>query len=156
MRPILFAAGILAFAILSPLVGLAKDVVNTKLQLSCTVSGIYPDGVKAKPGAKEEIGIEISRLNFNADTPSKPPAWGSMSNIKIISNGKKFEASLLQSTKETVAFSFANEIDPKQTVSLTYEIWLDTLRVKRTVMTLFSTEGNSIQSSEGICVRHNG
>ena len=134
----------------------AKDVVDTKVSLSCSVSGVYADGAKIKTSGVEEISIEIKRINWNEKEPAKPPAWGSMSNIKLKSGGKSYEASLLNSTKDRVAFSFASEADidrTPQTLSLTYEIYLDKLKLRRTVMTLFSTGANSVSSSEGDCTR---
>ncbi len=134
----------------------AKDVVDTKVNLSCSVSGVYADGTKIKTSGVEEISIEVKRINWNEKEPGKAPAWGSMSNIKLKSGGKSYDASLLKSTKDQIAFSFASEADidkTPQTLSFTYEISLDKLKLRRTVMTLFSTGANSVLSSEGDCTR---
>lgn len=133
-----------------------KDVVDTKLNLSCAVSGIYADGTKIKTSGVEEIGIEIKRINFSKDDSSSPPKWGSMSTVKVKSGGKSYDASLLISTKDRIALDFTSEADidkAPQTLLLTYEISLDKLKLRRTVMTLFSTGANSVLSSEGDCSR---
>jgi hypothetical protein len=134
----------------------AKDVVDTNVVLSCAVSGLYADGTRIKTSGVEEISIEIKKINWNANEPSKPPAMGSMSNIKVKSGNKLHEASLLKSTKNRVAFSFAidTEIDKTpQTLLFTYEISLETLKIRRTVLTLFTTGANSVMSFEGDCTR---
>ena len=134
----------------------AKDVVDTKANLSCSVSGVYADGSKIKTSGVEEISIEVKRINFSKDDPSSPPKWGSMSNIKLKSGGKSYDASLLKSTKDQIAFGFASEADidkTPQTLAFTYEISLDKLKLRRTVMTLFSTGANSVLSSEGDCTK---
>ncbi len=57
---------------------------------------------------------------------------------------------------ERIAFAYAADalVDGSgQTLALTYEIRLDSLRLKRTVMALFSGQGSTLQSAEGNCVR---
>ena len=133
-----------------------KDVVDVKVNLSCSVSGVYADGAKIKTSGVEEISIDVKRINWNEKEPSKTPAWGSMSTIKLKSGGKSYDASLLKSTKDRVAFGFSSEADidkTPQTLSFTYEISLDKLKLRRTVMTLFSTGANSVSSSEGDCTK---
>lgn len=145
----------LSFCAASP-IWAAKDVVDTKVNLSCAVSGVYADGTKIKTSGAEEISIEVKRINWNEKEPSKAPSWGSMSHIKLKSGGKSYEASLLKSTKDQIVFSFASEADidkTPQTLSFTYEISLDKLKLRRTVMTLFSTGANSVLSSEGDCTK---
>lgn len=131
-----------------------ESVVDTKVKLSCSISGWFPDGTRVKGSGAEEISIEIQRINWNKDTPAKPPAWGSMTNIKVKSNSKDYEASLLRSNKEQVAFSFSTDAKfdgVDQTLLLVYEIRLDKLKLKRTVMTLFSNGNDVTQSNEGSC-----
>ena len=134
----------------------AKDVVDMKVNLSCSVAGVYADGAKIKTSGVEEVSIDIKKINWNEKEPTKPPAWGSISNTKLKSNGKSYDASLLKNSKDKIAFSLVSEADidrTPQTLSFTYEISLDKLKLRRTVMTLFSTGANSVSSSEGDCTR---
>ena len=126
---------------------LAKEMAAQSLKLTCNVSGLYADGARISGSGAEEVGIDIRRT---AD-PYRPTV-----DIRITSNGRIYEASLLHSTRDRVAFAFASDgqIDGvAQTLSLTYEIRLDSLRLKRTLMTLFSSQGNALQSAEGNCLR---
>ena len=132
----------------------AKEVVDTKVKLSCSVSGVYADGSAIKTSGVEDISVDIRRINWNKDEPSKPPAWGSVTNIKVTSNGKPYEASLLRSTRDQVAFSFASDttVDRiEKTLAFTYELTLSKPKLKRTTMSLFSVGSNSISTSEGDC-----
>lgn len=127
----------------------AIDGVNTNIKLTCNVAGLYADGVRIQGSGSEEISIDIRRIAAN----------NASSDIRVSSNGRSYEAALLKSTGDRVAFAFANDalVDGiGQTLALTYEIRLDRLRLKRTSMSLFSSQGSATQSAEGNCVRTGG
>lgn len=135
-----------ALGMCASLAASAVDGVNTNVKLTCNVAGLYADGARVQGSGSEEISIDIRRVAPGNAT----------SDIRITSNGRVYEAALLKSTAQQVAFSFANDalVDGiGQTLALTYEIRLDRLRLKRTAMTLFSGQGNTTQSAEGNCVR---
>lgn len=135
----------------------AKDVTDTQANLSCTTAGHYADGKKIKGTGIERISVDIKRINWNKDEPRKAPAWGSMSNIKVKSGTKDVEANLVKSEPQKVAFAFSNdaEIDgDKRTELVIYEISLDSLKSRRSVMTIFSQGSNSLVAYEGNCVKN--
>jgi hypothetical protein len=118
----------------------AKDVVDTNVKLVCAVAGTYVDGSRIRTSGVEEISIEIKR--------------GAASNIRIKSNQKTYQGSLLRSTRDQVAFGFAGDTSiDNVTLSFVYEISLDKLKLRRTVMPLFSTGSSLPQSFEGECSR---
>lgn len=150
------AAGAVACALMSSLPAAALDAVNTSARLTCNVSGFYADGARIAGSGAEEISIEIRRVNLNEKEPAKPPAWGATSDIRVTSNGRTREAALLRSTPEQLVFAYASDalIDGSgQTLGLTYEIRLDRLRLKRTVMALFSPQAGTLHAAEGNCLR---
>ena len=132
----------------------AKDVVDTKLHLSCSNSEFSAEGNKATNGSTEEIDIEIKRINWNEKEPSKPPAWGSMSNIKVRSGDKTYEGALLRSTRDEVAFSFTNDVIENgngRTLAFVYEITLPKTELKRTMLTLFGAKSSSFLTAVSKC-----
>ena len=143
MRPFLTTLGATLGLTLS-LPAMSQDVANTSARLTCNVSGLYADGARIQGNGTEDISIDIQRANPN------------VVDIRVSSNGRMRAAALLRSTPERVAFTYASDalVDGiGQTLALTYEIRLDQLRLKRTVMTLFSRDGNAMQTTEGNCVR---
>ncbi len=143
-RIFLIAGATLATTISFPVA--AIDGVTTNLKLTCNVTGLYADGGRIQGSGAEEISIDIRRIAAN----------NASSDIRITSNGRSYEAALLKSGSDRVAFAFANDalVDGiGQTLALTYEIRLDRLRLKRTSMSLFSSQGSATQTAEGNCVR---
>lgn len=142
------------FALLVNFSAHAKDVVDTKIHLSCSSSDFNAEGNKVTNGSTEEIDIDIKRINWNEKEPSKQPAWGSMSNIKIRSGDKTYEGSLLRSTRDEVAFSFTNDVIENgngRTLAFVYEITLPKTELKRTMLTLFGTKSSSFATVVGKC-----
>lgn len=132
----------------------AKDVVDTKLHLSCANAEFNAEGKKANKGSTEEINIEIKRINWNEKEPTKPPAWGSMSNIKIRSGDKTYDGALLRSTRDEIAFSFTNDVIENgngQTLAFVYEITLPKSELKRTMLTLFGAKSSSLSTAVSKC-----
>ncbi len=86
-------------------VAIAKEVYDTNLKIKCSSSIKKPLEKNAKEPLSEEISIDVKRVDWNKDA-SKPPNWGSISNIKIKSNGNLYEASLMLSAKQRMAFSY--------------------------------------------------
>lgn len=120
----------------------AVDVADTSARLTCNVSGMYADGTRIAGSGSEDISIELRR--------------GVSSDIRVTSNGRTREAAVLRSTPEQLAFAYASDalVDGSgQTLAITYEIRLDSLRLKRTVMALFARQGSTLQSAESNCVR---
>jgi hypothetical protein len=110
---------------------------DQNVKLVCAVSGSYADGSRIRTSGVEEISIETRPLS-----------------IKIKSNQKIYEASLLRSTKDQVAFAFAGDTSiDKLTLSFIYEISLDKLKLRRTVIPLFSINNALPQSFESECSR---
>jgi hypothetical protein len=133
---------------------IAKDVVDTKIHLSCASPEFNAEGKKVNSGATEEIDIDIKRINWNDKEPNKPPAWGSMSNIKIRSGDKTYDGALLRSTRDEVAFSFANDVIENgngKTLAFVYEFSLPKAELKRTMLTLFGTKSTSISTAVSKC-----
>ena len=92
---------------------------------------------KATNPADEEISIEIRKAVLNYDA-SKPFTIGSISNIKIKSAGNSFDAVLLKSMKDRVAFSFVED-DGKAgptIFSQVYELNLNSLEIKNFYITI--------------------
>ena len=138
------AAAALALAMSQP--AAALDGADTSARLTCNVSGMYADGTRIAGSGSEDIAIEIRRGASGSAT----------SDIRVTSNGRTREAALLRSTPERLAFAYASDalVDGSgQTLAITYEIRLDSLRLKRTVMALFARQGSTLQSAESNCVR---
>lgn len=146
---------LILLAILNPLSAYAvKDVVDTNIELVCTTSGYYADGQKIVGTGIEKISIEVKRINFRKDDPTKPPLWGSMSNIKIKSGSSQVEANLIKSEKSRIAFGYTNDLmteGDSRTEFNIYEISLDSMTSRKTALTLFSKGSNSITSYDGKC-----
>lgn len=145
-----------ALALFASLPAAALDGAAASARLTCNVSGIYADGMRIAGSGAEDISIEIRRVNLNEKEPAKPTVWSASSDIRVTSNGRTREAALLRSTAEQVVFAYASDalVDGAgQTLALTYEIRLDRLRLKRTVMALFSPQAGVLHSAEGNCVR---
>jgi len=114
----------------------AKDAADAGVKLVCAISGTYADGSRIRTSGVEEISIQMKPLS-----------------IRIKSNQKVYEASLLRSAKDKFAFAFAGDTSiDKQTLSFIYEISLDKLRLRRTVIPLFSNN-NAPQAFESECSR---
>lgn len=131
----------------------AKEVFDTNLKITCSLKNKTTTETSGKNKYEEELEIEVKKIDWNKDA-SKPPAWGSMSNIKIKLDEKKYEASLLLSTKENIAFSYvnyANESDADSSVAHLYELNLKKLELKKTSISLFSNSMNSIKNTILIC-----
>jgi len=115
----------------------AKDAADGSVKLVCSISGTYADGSRIRTSGVEEISIQMKPMS-----------------IRIKSNQKVYEASLLRSAKDQFAFAFAGDTSiDKQTLSFIYEISLDKLKLRRTVIPLFSTGNNAAQAYEGECSR---
>lgn len=148
MKRIVLIAGVM-LATTSSLPATAIDGVTTNIKLTCNVAGLYADGARIQGSGSEEISIDIRRVAAN----------NVASDIRVTSNGRSYEAALLKSSSDRLAFAFANDalVDGVgQTLALTYEVRLDRLRLKRTSMTLFGSQGSATQSAEGNCVRTGG
>ena len=130
----------------------AKEVYNTNLKLKCAVDKKKFISKDSKETSFEEISIEIKKIDWNKDA-SKPPNWGSMSNIKIQNNGNLHEASLLLSTKQRVAFSYVDgsEKEGAQTLAQIYELDIEAMEIKKTSVSLFNQSNNKIISSVSFC-----
>lgn len=132
----------------------SKDVVDTSIQMLCTTGGFYADGQKIIGTGVEKISIEVKRINFRKDEPAKPPLWGSMSNIKVTSGSRQTEANLIKSEKNRIAFAYSNDVsideDSKSELYI-YEIRLDNMKSKKSVISLFSKNSNSMTVYEGVC-----
>lgn len=142
-RLVPIAGAALALALSLP--ATALELADTSARLSCNVSGMYADGTRIAGSGSEDISIEIRR--------------GGSSDIRVTSNGRTREAAVLRSTPERLAFAYASDalVDGTgQTLAITYEIRLNSLRLKRTVMALFAAQGSTLQSAESNCVRTDG
>ncbi len=130
----------------------AKEVFETNLKLNCSNSKKkFIEKIATNP-ADEEISIEIRKAVFNYDA-SKPFTIGSTSNIKIKSAGNSFDAVLLKSMKDRVAFSFVED-DGKagSTIfSQVYELNLNSLEIKKTSILLFDQVNNNATTSVSYC-----
>lgn len=134
--------------------GKSKDVVDTKEKLYCSTSSPESVSKRIKPKDTETISIDIKKINWNKDDPSKPPLWGSSSQITVTKDGVESSASLIKSTKDLLAFDYAidGDVSIKQPTKLyVYEINLDNLKYKRTEMTIFNQGSNSVTSFDGKC-----
>jgi hypothetical protein len=141
----LFPTATAALVLAVSLPAAALDGVNTSARLSCNVSGMYADGTRIAGNGSEELSIDIRR----------GASGNATSDIRVTSNGRTREAALLRSTSERLAFAYASDalVDGMgQTLAITYEIRLDSLRLKRTVMALFAGQGSTLQSAETNCV----
>lgn len=127
---------------------LAKDVYDAKFIISCSI------GAHGKNAVVEEISVEVKKIDWNKD-PAKPPQWGSMSGIKVKVAGNEHNASLLISSKNELAFSYAISSHGKNPISYAsvYELEMPEYQIKKTVITLFSKSNNSIVVSSGACKR---
>ena len=129
----------------------AKEVVDTNLNLSCDYINNLNTLKKNNDSIRENISIDIKKIDFNKDT-AKQPKWGSVQNIKIILDGTTNEASLLLSTKERLVFSFVNQtgIESNNMAQL-YELDTVTLKIKKTSISLFNDSVNSFKNTFFIC-----
>jgi hypothetical protein len=135
---------------LSPF-ALSKEVHDTNLKLSCVADEKNFLSIGAKEVNPEEISIEIKKIDWNKD-PARPPSWGSMSNIKIKTDGNAREASLLLSTKQHLAFSYVyNQNKEKELAfAVIYELDLNSLEIKKTSVALFN-KNNNITTGVSYC-----
>ena len=136
-----------AFGLALSLPAMSMDVVNTQVRLTCNVSGVYADGSRIGATGAEDIAIDIRSPSLAAPAAS---------DIRVTANGRTYPGTLLRSTANQVAFSYGSDamIDGSpQTLALTYEVRLDSPRLRRTVMALFSSQFGNAQSAEGHCVR---
>ncbi len=137
------------FLLSSTQVVFAKEVYDINIKIKCT-----KDKKKGadKEAFSEEVSIEIKKIDWNKDA-SKPPSWGSMSNIKIKSDGNLYEASLLLSTKQRVAFSYVGgfEMDGESASAQIYELDMAAMEMKRTSVSLFNQTNNKITAGVSYC-----
>jgi len=136
------AASALTLAMSQP--AAALNGADTSTRLACNVSGMYADGTRIAGSGSEDIAIEIR---------------GGSSDIRVTSNGRTRQATLLRGTPERLAFVYAADalVDGYgMTLSLLYELRLDNLRLKRTVTPLFTSQVGPLQSAESNCVRTGG
>jgi len=132
-------AAALALALALP--AAAANAADTSARLSCTVSGMYADGMRIAGSGSEDIAIEIR---------------GGANDIRVTSNGRSRQAVLLRGTAERLAFVYASDalVDGNgMTLSVLYELRLDSLRLRRTLTPLFSSQVGPLQSAESNCVR---
>jgi len=125
----------------------SAQATHSGLRLNCAVSGVYADGTRVSGSGTEDIAVDIRPSSLAAPTAS---------DIRVTANGRGYQATLLRSTPTQLAFSYASDavVDGvAQTLTLTYEIRLDQLRLKRTVMSLFSNQAGNTHVAEGNCVR---
>lgn len=127
-----------------------KDVYDTHVKLTCSSTSPNSVDKRIKPKDSEKISIDVKKINWNKDDPSKPPLWGSSSQITVTKNDDESSASLIKSTKDKIAFVYSTDTgsSPKLYV---YELNLDNLKYKRTEMSIFTSGSNSVVSSEGKC-----
>lgn len=130
----------------------AKEVYDTNLKLKCSSDKRRLLGKDSNDVSAEEISVEIKKIDWNKDA-SKPPSWGSMSNIKIKTNGNLHEASLLLSTKQRVAFSYVGDAlkDGDSAFAQIYELDIEVMEIKKTSVSLFNQTNNKITSSISYC-----
>lgn len=130
----------------------AKEVYDTNLKIKCSSDRKKATGKDAEVAYAEEISIEIKKIDWNKDV-SKPPNWGSMSNIKIKTDAKVYEASLLLSTKQRVAFSYVAglEREGEPAIAQIYEFDVDAMELKKTSVSLFNQASNKITTSVTYC-----
>jgi hypothetical protein len=136
------AGAALALAISLPAAAFSGG--DASMRLSCNVSGMHADGTRIAGSSSEDIAIEIR---------------GGANDIRVTSNGRTRQAALLRSTPERLAFAYAADalVDGNgMTLSLLYELRLDSLRLKRTVTPLFTSQVGPLQSAESNCVRTGG
>ena len=133
-------------------VATAKEVYNTNLKLKCANDKKKLISKDSKEASIEDISIEIKKIDWNKDA-SKTPNWGSMSNIKIQNDGNLYEASLLLSTKQRVAFSYVDgsEKEGAPTFAQIYELDIAAMEIKKTSVSLFNQSNNKIISSVSYC-----
>lgn len=127
----------------------AKEVYDTNIKIKCTTD---KKKLADKDAFGEEVSIEIKKIDWNKDA-SKPPSWGSMSNIKIKTDGNSHEASLLLSTKQRVAFSYVGgtEKEGDSASAQIYELDIAAMEMKRTSVSLFNQTNNKITAGVSYC-----
>lgn len=137
------------FLLSSTQVVFAKEVYDTNIKIKCTTD---KKKVADKDAFGEEVSIDIKKIDWNKDA-SKPPSWGSMSNIKIKTDGNLYEASLLLSTKQRVAFSYVggSEKDGESASAQIYELDMAAMEMKRTSVSLFNQTNNKITAGVSYC-----
>lgn len=130
----------------------AKEVYDTSLKIKCSSDKQKLAGKDANDASGEDISIEIKKIDWNKD-PAKPPSWGSMSNIKIKTDGNLNEASLLLSTKQHVAFSYVSnrQKEVESPFALIYELDMNALEIKKTSVALFNQASNKIVTGVSYC-----
>jgi hypothetical protein len=130
-----------ALALATSLPAAALNGADTSTRLTCNVSGMYADGTRISGSGSEDIAIEIR---------------GGSNDIRVTSNGRTRQAALLRGTSERLAFAYAADalVDGNgMMLSLLYELRLDSLRLKRTVTPLFTSQVGPLQAAESNCVR---
>jgi hypothetical protein len=135
-------------------VAIAKEVYDTNLKLKCSADKKKLLNMDSKDMTAENISIEIKRIDWNKDA-AKPPSWGSISNIKIKTDGNINEASLLLSTKQHVAFSYVSnrQKDGESPFALIYELDMNAMEIKKTSVALFNQASNKIVTGVSYCKR---
>ena len=130
----------------------AKEVYDTVLKVKCFSDAMKVNDITYKDFPTEEISIEIKKIDWNKDS-SKPPKWGSMSNIKVRANGNLYDGMLLLSNKDHVAFSLVGgvENERQKPVAYIYELTKTSMEVKKTSVSLFSQTNNRVTSDISYC-----
>jgi hypothetical protein len=133
-------------------VAVAKEVYDTNLKLKCSADKKKLLGIEPKDMTAEDISIEIKKIDLNKDA-AKPPSWGSMSNIKIKTDGNINEASLLLSTKYHLAFSYVSNLqkEGEPAFALIYELDMNSMEIKKTSVALFNQASNKIATGVSYC-----
>ena len=132
----------------------AKEIEEINLKILCAADKLTPINKNSRDINAKEIAVEVKKIDWNKD-PSKPPSWGSVSTIKISSDGNVYDAMLLTSKKDYIAFSFVtgNDKDRDQNLAYIFELNLNTMEIKETSLLLFSQTNNKITSNVLFCKR---
>lgn len=130
---------------------ISKEVYDANLKIKC-FDKIKNTDKDAQVSIWEEISIEIKKIDWNKDA-SKPPSWGSMTNIKIKADGSLSEASLLLSTKKHLAFSYVADSQKEGVPAFAkiYELDLAAMEMKKTSVALFNQGNNKSITGVSYC-----
>ncbi len=125
----------------------SKEVFDTNVNLEC-----YANKKFTIENFVSSFLIEVKKIDWNKDS-SDPPKWGSSQNIKVKNNGQSNDASLLLSRKKQIAFSFAEsyDVESSNTTLYIFELDLDKLEMKKTSISIFSSNNNRINNSILYC-----
>jgi hypothetical protein len=130
----------------------SNDVID--LVLACSVTKSYMDGAKINGSGVEIIKIENRKINFNKDD-SKTPKFGAVSKVTIKSGANEISGNLLKKDQGQILVTFVNDFATEGGVEkklFIFEIEVEKLKVRRTVMPLFAKKMNKAENSVGNCV----